>query len=154
MGASASVMAIVFAAAFYRKDYEINLLLFGRIKLIYLALIVFLIDLLSAASANAGGHIAHIGGAMAGILFATQIQQGKDLTAFVNRSIDQLVNFRKQRRTRMKVTYTRQETDAEYNMRKRREADSLDEILDKLKHSGYQSLTVEEKKALFDASKK
>ena len=154
MGASASVMAIVFAAAFYRKDYEINLLLIGRIKLIYVALFALVIDLLSVASDNAGGHIAHIGGALFGVLFATQLHKGKDLTASVNQLIDKLVNMGKRRRAKMKVTYKRPETDADYNMRKRREADTLDEILDKLKQSGYQSLSSEEKKALFDASKK
>jgi membrane associated rhomboid family serine protease len=154
IGASASVMAIVFAAAFYRKNYEINLLFFGRIKLIYLALFALIIDLLSVVSTNAGGHIAHIGGALFGILFATQLQQGKDLTVSVNRLIDRMVNFGKRRPARMKVTYQRQETDADYNMRKRYEADTLDEILDKLKRSGYESLSSEEKKALFDASKK
>ena len=70
MGASASVMAIVFAVSFYKKDMEISLLLIGRIKLIYLALFTLGIDLLAITSDNAGGHIAHIGGALAGILYA------------------------------------------------------------------------------------
>ena len=61
MGASASVMAIVFAVSFYRKDLEINLFLIGRIKLIYLAIFTLVIDLLAMTSDNAGGHIAHIG---------------------------------------------------------------------------------------------
>ena len=64
MGASASVMASVFAVSFYRKDLEIGLFLIGRIKLIYLALFTFVIDLLAITSTNAGGHIAHIGGAL------------------------------------------------------------------------------------------
>ena len=153
MGASASVMAIVFAVAFYRKNHEINLLFIGRIKLIYLALGALVIDLLSIVSANAGGHIAHIGGALFGILFAVQYQQGRDLTVSMNRMIDRLVNWKKRRQPRMKVTYRKQETDAAYNMRKRQEMDTLDEILDKLKQSGYQSLSSEEKKILFDASK-
>ena len=154
MGASASVMAIVFAAAFYRKETEINLLLIGRIKLIYLALFALIVDLLSVVSANAGGHIAHIGGALFVILFATQLQKGKDLTNAINRLIDRIVNFKKPHRPRMKVTYQRPESDAEYNMRKRKESDTIDEILDKLKHFGYQSLSADEKKALFDASKR
>jgi hypothetical protein len=154
MGASASVMAIVFAAAFYRKETEINLLFIGRIKLIYIALFALIVDLLSVVSANAGGHIAHIGGALFGILFATQLQRGKDLTVSINRLIDRMVNFKKRHHPRMKITYQRPKSDAEYNMRKRQESDTIDEILDKLKHFGYQSLSAEEKKALFDASKK
>ena len=103
MGASASVMAIVFAISFYRKEIEIHLLLFGRIKLIYLALFTFVIDLLAMTSDNAGGHIAHIGGALFGIWFASRYAQGKDLTAPINRLIDKLVNLGK-RKPKMSVT--------------------------------------------------
>lgn len=153
MGASASVMAIVFAVSFYRKDLEINLFLIGRIKLIYLALFTFVIDLLAITSSNAGGHIAHIGGALFGIWFAMRIREGKDLTAPMNQLIDRVVNLGK-RKPRMRVTYRRGETDYEYNARKHRESADIDAILDKLKRSGYESLSAEEKRRLFDASKK
>ena len=153
MGASASVMAIVFAVSFYRKDLEIGLFLIGRIKLIYLALFTFVIDLLAITSTNAGGHIAHIGGALFGIWFAARIKEGKDLTAPMNRLLDWVVNLGK-RKPKMRVTYKRPETDYEYNARKHRETVDLDAILDKLKRSGYESLSAEEKKKLFDASKK
>ncbi|MDR1780665.1 MAG: rhomboid family intramembrane serine protease [Tannerella sp.] len=152
MGASASVMAIVFAAAFYRNDYEINLLFIGRIKLIYLALFVMLLDLLSITSVNAGGHIAHLGGALFGILFAVRYRNGQDLTAAVNRLIDRIVNLFKPK-PRMRVTYRRTETDMEYNARKKQESDAIDAILDKLKRSGYDSLSNDEKKTLFNAGK-
>jgi membrane associated rhomboid family serine protease len=159
MGASASVMAIVFAVSFYQKKYEINLLLVGRVRLIYLAmftlLVILLVDRLSITSSNAGGHLAHLGGAAFGILFAGQLKRGRDLTLFVNRQIDRLVNLKKRRgRPHMKVTYRRAESDRDYNARKRREMDALDAILDKLKHSGYDSLSAEEKKRLFDLSRK
>lgn len=155
MGASASVMAIVFAVSFYRKDFEINLLFLGRVKLIYLAIFTFLLDLLAMTSDNAGGHIAHVGGALLGILFASQIAKGKDLTAPVNRLIDWAVNLGK-RKPKMNVTYnnSRRETDYEYNARKNRETEELDKILEKLRRSGYGSLSAEEKRKLFDASKK
>lgn len=153
MGASASVMAIVFAVSFYKKDLEIMLFLIGRIKLIYLALFTFVIDLLAITSDNAGGHIAHIGGALFGILFAACITRGIDLTAPMNRLLDWIVNLGK-RKPKMKVTYRRAETDYDYNARKNRESANLDAILDKLKRSGYESLSSEEKRQLFDASKK
>jgi membrane associated rhomboid family serine protease len=153
MGASASVMAIVFAVSFYRKDYAITLLLIGRIKLIYLALGTFVIDLLAITSSNAGGHIAHIGGALLGVWFASQIKEGKDLTAPLNRLIDRVVNLGK-RKPRMRVTYNRRsETRYEYNARKNAANAEIDAILDKLKRSGYAGLSAEEKRKLFDASK-
>ena len=129
------------------------LFLFGRIKIYYLALLTLLLDLLSITSGNAGGHLAHIGGALFGIWFAVQTRKGKDLTRPFNRLMDKLVDMFS-RKPKMKVTYKRTETDYEYNERKQREMADIDRILDKLKKSGYQSLSSEEKKQLFDASKK
>ena len=165
-GASASVMAIVFAVSFYQKDYKINLLFLGSLKLIYLAIGVFLLDIIAITSTNTGGHIAHIGGSLFGILFANLYNKGKDITGFTNRMIDKFVNF-----TRKKPTFKtfrtdgnasnyktnnkthRAETDDEYLRRKNDERRAIDEILDKLKRSGYESLSANEKKRLFDASK-
>jgi membrane associated rhomboid family serine protease len=171
-GASASVMAIVFAVAFSHKNYTINLLLLGQMKLIWLAVGVLAIDVLAITSENAGGHIAHIGGALSGILFATQLRRGKDLTRSINRFIDRFVNFIsgipklksnsffRKSNTKMQTekggayTYRRPETDDEYRRRRNEETRVIDNILDKLKRSGYESLSEEEKKRLFDASKK
>ena len=165
-GASASVMAIVFAVSFCRKDYAINLLLIGRIKLIYLAVGVLLIDILAITSENSGGHIAHIGGALLGILFAVQYQKQKDITGFINRLVDLIVNFFahkpvfKTYRTDKNFSQSgnppnsrHSETDDAYLRRKNAENRKIDEILDKLKHSGYESLSADEKKKLFDASR-
>jgi hypothetical protein len=147
-------MAIVFAVSFYQKDYTISLLLLGRIKLIYLALGVFLFDLLAITSGNAGGHIAHIGGALSGFWFASRMRAGKkDLTCPLNHLIDAIVNMGK-RKPKMHVSYKRSETDYEYNARKQAANAELDAILDKLKRSGYAGLSAQEKKKLFEASKK
>lgn len=153
MGASAAVMAVVFGVSFYQKEYRIHLFLFGSVKLIYLGLCTLLFDLISITSANAGGHVAHLGGAVLGICFAYSFSRGKDLSAGVSRLIDACVNLGK-RRSRLKVTYRRAETDYDYNTRKKNESDTLDAILDKIKRAGYDSLSSEEKKTLFDASKR
>ena len=163
-GASASVMAIVFAVSFYQKEYAINLLFIGRIKLIYLAIGVFLLDIIAITSDNAGGHIAHIGGSLFGILFASQYNRGKDITGYINRMIDKFVNmikhkpsfktYRPENKTPGNNKSRRAETDDEYRRRKIKENSIIDEILDKLKRSGYESLSADEKKKLFDASSK
>ena len=154
LGASASVMAVVFGVSFYAKDTEVMLFLFGRIKIYYLALLTLLLDLFSITSGNAGGHLAHIGGALFGILFALQMRAGKDLTRPLNRLIDKIVDLFSFK-PKMKVTYQKKrENDYEYNARKQKETAQIDAILDKIKQSGYQSLSSEEKKQLFDASKK
>ena len=62
----------------------------------------------------------------------------------------------RQRNSRMnaKRQQTRRETDEEYNARQRQNQEEIDAILDKIRKSGYDSLTKEEKQKLFDQSKK
>ncbi len=161
VGASASVLAIVIATAYREPNYPIRLLLFGTIRLKYLALIVVLTDLLFLTSNNAGGHIAHIGGALAGLWFAASLKRGTDITAWINKPVDAIIGLfsRKpgsKRKPKMKVQYgnAERQKDYNYNAQKKVKAEEIDRILDKLKKSGYESLTTEEKKSLFDASKK
>ena len=156
VGASASVMAIIFAVAFYRPDQEITLFIFGRIKIIYIALILFVLDFIGIGNmANSGGHIAHIGGAIVGYIYAKQYIQGRDITRGVNRMIDKIVDLLKFKPSgKMKVKHKKTETDYEYNQRHHNNSEEVDRILDKIKASGYTSLSDNEKKRLFDASKK
>ena len=160
VGASASVLAIVVATAYREPNYPVRLLFFGNVRLKYLALIVVLTDLLFITSSNAGGHIAHLGGALAGLWFAASLNKGKDITSWVNKALDAITALFSaktwKRKPKMTVHYgnnTRQ-NDYDYNARKKAQSDEIDRILDKLKKSGYESLTTEEKKSLFDASKR
>jgi hypothetical protein len=55
----------------------------------------------------------------------------------------------------MKVHTTNSRTaDYEYNARKKAQSDEVDKILEKLKKSGYASLSDEEKRRLFEASRR
>lgn len=153
-GASASVMAIVFAAAFYRPNTEVLLFFILRIKIIYIALFIFILDFIGiTGNSNPGGHIAHIGGALMGYFYAKQYLQGRDITKWLNGFIDSIANLTKPSK-KMKVKHKKAETDYEYNDRKNNQSEEIDRILDKIKAAGYTSLTKEEKKQLFDASKK
>ena len=158
-GASASIIAIVVATAFRMPDYKVNLLFLGAISLKYIALVTIVIDLLSVTSANGGGHIAHLGGALLGYWFIVRWEKGKDLTAPVNKLIDKIVTGFKPR-PKIKVSRpsnrssSRPETDMEYRARKKKENDEIDSILDKIKKSGYTSRSAEVKKRLFEAGKK
>lgn len=156
LGASASVLAIVFAVGVSQPEYEVQFLLIGRVKLKYVTLAVFLIDLLFITSDNGGGHIAHIGGALAGWWFAIGLRQGKDVTKWINNCIDLLAGGwkRKPSKPKMKVHYNDKQKDYDYNARRKKQNDEIDHILDKLRKSGYNSLSDAEKKSLFDASKK
>ncbi len=154
-GASAAVLAIVCATAFRIPDFSVRLFLLGDIKLKYIAAATILIDLLSITSANSGGHFAHLGGAVMGYIFVASYKHGKDITKGFNRIMDFVVSLVKPAtKPKLTVKYKKAETDMDFRVRKNQENKQLDAILDKLKKSGYDSLTAEEKKYLFDASKK
>lgn len=157
LGASASVLAIVAATAYREPNYPIPLLLLGTVRLKYLALIVIGMDLFFITSSNAGGHISHLGGALAGLWFAASLNKGRDVTAWINRTLDTLTALfsPRTRKPKMKIHYGgNRQKDYDYNARKKSQSDEIDRILDKLKKSGYESLTADEKKSLFDASKR
>lgn len=161
IGASASVLAIVAAVAYREPNYPIQLLLVGTVRLKYLALFVVVTDLLFVTSGNAGGHIAHLGGVLAGLWFAASLRKGTDMTAWINRGLDALSNLTRlgslRRKSKMKVHYggrADRMKDYDYNARKKANEERINSILEKVKKSGYESLSKEEKEDLFNASKR
>ncbi|MCU4176295.1 rhomboid family intramembrane serine protease [Carboxylicivirga sp. N1Y90] len=154
LGASASVMAILFAIARLKADYQINLMFIGPVKLKYIALFALILDLVSISSlSNTGGHLAHLGGAGFGFLYAGMIMKGKDVTIGFNKAMDSLVSLFS-RKSKLTVTHRRPVSDMEYNKRVVANQQEVDRILEKIKASGYDSLSSSEKKTLFEASKK
>ena len=156
LGASASVLAIVVAVSVREPNYPVQFLFIGTVRLKYVALFMVVLDLLFMTSDNAGGHIAHLGGALAGWWFAAGLQSGHDATKWINLVCDWFAGLRRpvKRKPKMKVHYGGRQADYEYNARKKEREAEIDRILDKLRKSGYNSLTDDEKKSLFDASKK
>lgn len=158
LGASASVLAIVVATAVRQPEFRVNFMLIGAVRLKYVALFMVLTDLLFVTSGNGGGHIAHLGGALAGWWFAWSLQKGHDVTRWINQVFDWCSGGFKfktsPKKPKMKVEKGGRNADYDYNARKKQQSEEIDRILDKLKKSGYASLTTEEKKRLFDASKR
>ena len=157
MGASASVLAIVVATAVREPEYRVNFMFIGTVRLKYVALFMVVTDLLFVTSGNGGGHIAHLGGALAGWWFAWSLRKGKDVTKWINGVLDGCSGVWSKlssKKPKMKVSKGGRAADYDYNARKKQQSEEIDRILDKLKKSGYGSLTTEEKKRLFDASKK
>lgn len=151
IGASASVMAIVFAVCTYLPNHKVYLFLIGPVRLITLALFTALIDVLSIPGSNAGGHIAHLGGALFGFLFTLAIRRNVDVAGGFTGFFERLWKKTFPRKPRMKVKYKRtsEMSDREYNEYKKQRSDRINEILDKISKSGYGSLTKEEKELLF-----
>jgi len=173
VGASASILAIVVATAVKEPNYRLRLLFIGNISMKWLAVITVLIDTLLIASDNAGGHIAHLGGALAGWGFVAGLNKGVDVTEWINRVIDFIgglfrpASYRtrirpkkqkkafssgKKRKKSNEIPTNDHSTDYTYNQTKKQQADEIDRILEKIKKSGYAGLTAEEKQKLFDAS--
>lgn len=160
IGASASVMAIIFALVRYIPDEEINLALIGPVKLKYLGIGMLILDIIGTTSGNAGGSIAHIGGAVTGYLFGhLMINSGKDITEPINKLITWVNDFfKRNKKPKFTIHKNTSKTDEEWNIennnRKRKNNEEIDRILDKIKKTGYANLSDEEKKKLFDLSNK
>jgi membrane associated rhomboid family serine protease len=153
IGASASVMAIVIAIAAYVPDYTVHLFLFGRIRIKYMALAIFILTSVMDFSINSGGKLAHIGGALFGYLYTLNLKQGRDIGKGFNRIIDFLVTIFKPRK-KLKVTHKKPANEYEYNKLKAEHQALINNILEKISKGGYDSLTKEEKETLFRESQK
>lgn len=141
LGASAGVLGIVVATATLLPNYEVKLLLFGFVKLKWLAFGVVVVDFLSLSGNQAGGHLAHLGGALAGYLFIKQISSN----TWFDKPLKTITNLFKPK-PKLKVHH-HAKTNGPYNQ------DEVDLILEKISKSGYDSLNSREKEVLFKASK-
>jgi membrane associated rhomboid family serine protease len=158
IGASGAIMAILFAATTYAPNMVIRLLLIGYVKLWHFTAVVVFIDLLYLLSDNSGGHLAHLAGALFGFVFVKLLQQGYDLSRIVGFVYDGLSNIRLSRnKTPFKKVHRNPDPDrtktASKIVTKDKTQQQIDDILDKISKSGYDSLTADEKEFLFKAGK-
>ena len=166
LGASASVMAIFSAIGFYTPNREIHLFGIFRVRLIVLTVVYLLLDFARLSNLDNVAHFAHLGGALWGFIFVRNLKKGKDLSLWFDRLVSKLaafkikkrikiVNSKKKKKSKFK-TYKNEnppKDDYSYNENKKLRQEKVDQILDKIKDSGYESLTKAEKDFLFDASK-
>jgi membrane associated rhomboid family serine protease len=143
IGASAGVMGILLAATTITPNLPIGFLIWRNMQLKYVAVIFVLIDLLSIISTNAGGHIAHLGGALAGWFYIRQLQNGVNLGSWWQFDFSKMKN-RKKFQVHRNDDFKLKPTQNTRNDNEQR----LNKILDKISASGYESLTDEEKSFL------
>jgi membrane associated rhomboid family serine protease len=141
VGASAGVMAIIIATATLLPDYTISLILIGPVKLKWIAIFYIILDFLSVAGPNAGGEIAHLGGALFGFIYIKQLQRGHDWVGAITGIF----------KPKSKLMATTGNSDRNSSSKPRQE--EIDRILDKISQTGYDSLNKQEKEILFRASK-
>lgn len=172
IGASAGVFAVVVAAATLLPDYTFFLLFLGPVKIKYIAAVYVFLSFLGSVGPNAGGDIAHLGGALFGFLFITQLRRGTDLGKPVIAVVEGIRRLFK-KRSKIKVTYNKgtgagtyakkhstSKVSSAYSGKSQSSSssqvdqDEIDAILDKISQSGYEKLTTEEKQKLFRASQK
>jgi membrane associated rhomboid family serine protease len=158
VGASAAVMAILVAATTYQPLMEIRLFLLGNVKLWHLTAVILLLDAMQIATDNSGGHISHLAGAAFGFIYIKLLQNGTDLSIIVTKIVDFFVNlFQPKKKTPFKKVHVNPRKSNINSQSKivikDKSQQQIDEILDKISQSGYDSLTAEEKEFLFKVGK-
>ena len=146
LGASAGVFSIVAGSATLLPNYTFYLLFLGPVRIKYIALFYILLSFFDVTGSNAGGEIAHLGGALIGYLFIRQLQNGINM----GEGIINILNFF----TKKSSSYSEKKTTQNSTTSTKVSQDEIDFILDKISESGYSSLTKKEKEKLFNASKK
>lgn len=150
LGASASVLAIFIAIAVYIPDYQLPLLLMGRVRLKYIALFFVIIDIISIDQGNPGGHLAHLGGALWGFIYASLLKSHRDPALVIGFYLEKAAKiFKKKPRFRVEYNKEKPISDEEYNRQRAEHRKNIDRILDKISKYGYDSLTKDEKETLF-----
>ncbi|WP_281322604.1 rhomboid family intramembrane serine protease [Flavobacterium aestivum] len=157
VGASAAIMAILVAATTYSPLMNLRLLLIGNVKLWHITAVILILDLMQFRLENSGGHISHLAGAFFGFMFIKLLQNGIDLSKIVSAIIDLFANGFKRPSTPFKKVHKNYKKPVEKSSSKivikDKKQQQIDEILDKISQSGYDSLNQEEKEFLFKAGK-
>jgi membrane associated rhomboid family serine protease len=166
LGASAAVMSMGGAALILAPDYRVPLLLLGAVKVKYIVLVLVLLDLTAIAGQyDSGGPIAHIAGFVLGCIFVYQLRDGRDWAESLNQFLRKITGLfsrkpaakkpqRKNKPGPMKATYVGSKGNSASDTHDLSFQDKLDAILDKIKLTGYESLSQEEKDFLYEASQK
>lgn len=158
VGASAAIMAILVAVTTYQPLMQVRLLLIGNVKLWHITAVILILDLMQFRTENMGGHISHLAGAFFGFTYIKALQNGADMSTVITIIIDFFANsFRKSPSTPFKKVHKNYSKPVEKRasriVTKDKVQQQIDEILDKISQSGYDSLTKEEKDFLFKSGK-
>ena len=162
MGASAGVMAVLIGIASHIPNMRVRLMLLGSVKFWWIAAFLVVLDVIQIPMGNAGGHLAHLGGASLGYLYTSQLKKGNDIGKWFENMLDAIASVFKSRERKAKMktvhrtgkatkTRTRATTKSKFNKNEKQKR--VDAILDKISKSGYESLSKAEKDFLFQAGK-
>ena len=156
VGASGAIMAILIATATYAPFMLLRIPLIGIVKLWHVAFVILLVDLFQMPLDNTGGHLAHLGGALFGFIYIKLLQSGTDITKPFSALLDAFANlFKPKKKTPFKKVHRNTTKNGVNSFKENKDMTQkqIDDILDKISKSGYDSLTKEEKEFLFKAGK-
>jgi len=156
IGASAAVRAIFIFLCAYMPNNEVRLITWN-IKIWYIGAVLIVFDFIGLSGANAGGSLAHLGGALLGYVYAKQLVKGNDIGKGFERLLDTISSwFKPNKKRNLKTVYKDKSKVGGYTKGEFSEFSKqkkIDVILDKISKSGYESLTAAEKEFLFKAGK-
>jgi len=147
VGASAGVTSIIIGVASLIPNYALRFRFIGDIKLLYIAIILIAIDIIQIPNGNAGGHLAHLGGALIGFLLTTRLNKGKSLILWMESLLQP------KQKSPLSTVHRREKTSVQKKESSNDRQKKIDEILDKISKSGYDALSKEEKDFLFKVGK-
>jgi membrane associated rhomboid family serine protease len=156
VGASASVRALLIFICAYMPNQDVQFFTF-KLKLWYVGVAIVVMDFIGIFGGNAGGNLAHLGGAALGYFYAKQFLKGHDIGKGFGRIVDRVIGFFKaSKKAPLKTVHKNKSkvggyTKGEFNQLNNQK--KIDVILDKISKSGYDSLTSQEKEFLFKAGK-
>lgn len=165
LGASAGVFAVVVGAATLSPNTTFFLILLGPVKIKYIAIFYVVLSFANSAGANAGGELAHLGGALLGYLYIIELRRGVDWGVPVQKVGIFFENLLSKRQ-KVNVSYRKPKSSGGYKPFSKTadtkpavkssdaSQEEIDVILDKIAEKGYEALSKEEKRKLFEFSKK
>ena len=156
-GASGAVTAIIVAAATLVPNYTFMLILLGPVRIKWIAAVLVLLSVAGLSGGNAGGELAHLGGAVLGFAFIKALQSGTDLGRPVL-AVGTWVSSLFGHTPAMHVSYRAApgqpaRTAASGNLTATEQTE-LDSLLDRVNRVGYPGLSKAEKERLFYLSQR
>lgn len=148
-GASASVLAVITACALRTPDLRLMMFLIGEVKLKWVALACIILTFAGIGGGNHGGQAAHVGGLLFGLLFSLLLKRGTDISYWFSFSADKPFASLKRRNVRRDPQAVARAAAGRIS-----DMERLDNLLDKIRLSGYASLTPAEKQELNHLSRK
>jgi len=162
LGASAAALGIVMATATVSPNYEMRLILLGPVKIKWIAAFVLVFNLIQVSTiASTGSSVGHLGGILGGYLCIRGLTGGSNWVDGLGVLLDKWQNLLLKKRaintttsSRLQVVHKQKSTATLSNSRQSdvTSADRVDELLDKIRAKGYDSLTKKEKEELRKAS--